>query len=203
MSRWPEITVFAATLLTANFPTAARATTDCFAVDKLGWYVPDHARLQTGGYLGMLTVGVGYSAFDALDVDVYYGWVPEPVGGRDIHSVALRLGTHVRGLCVTRDVRWIFLSAGIGGVTTFGERFFLVSPEPFPSSYYQETMVRSFLSIGTELAFRVREASLIAGHSAFIEVTALDEYVLVWLKNVRTRSAWDPWSLTIGYKLRI
>jgi hypothetical protein len=170
--------------------------------DPLGWYVPDRAKLQTGGYLGLVTVAVGYSAFDVLDFDLYYGWVPEAVGGIDIHSVAARAGVRAPGLCLGSSLRWTYLQGGIGGLMTFGKNFFVVNPSRYPGDYYYPvTALRAFLSVGTALEFLQSPASLVSSHGVFVEVSALDEYLVPWIKNAETISLWDVWSLSVGYQL--
>ena len=32
--------------------------------DPHGWLLPDFAKLQTGGFIGLVTAGIGYGVFD-------------------------------------------------------------------------------------------------------------------------------------------
>ena len=121
------------TSLLSCVPASALASDGCLQrVDRLGWYVPDYAKLQTGGYLGVVTVGAGYTAFDLLDLDLYYGFVPAAVGGVDVHTPAARVGLHVKGVCLTPTLRWKYLHGGVGMLFGFGDGFFL-SPPPRPA----------------------------------------------------------------------
>ena len=45
--------------------------------DRLGWAVPDYARLQSGGYLGMGTVAVGWWDYNANRLRLAVGYVGE------------------------------------------------------------------------------------------------------------------------------
>ena len=39
------------------------------------WHAPDHVKLQSGGYLGLATIGIGLAAFhDHFNATGYYGW---------------------------------------------------------------------------------------------------------------------------------
>ena len=54
--------------------------------------LPHHAKLQYAGSIGFLSIGVGYEfAKKKLQADVYYGYVPESIGGVNIHSVTGKL----------------------------------------------------------------------------------------------------------------
>jgi hypothetical protein len=168
--------------------------------DRWGWAAPDHARLQTGGYLGAATVGVGYSALQVLDVDAYYGWVPANLGGKDIHTLALRMSGHFPGWCITDHLRWTWLYLGFGGLHTFGRGFFVNSPDPFPPRYYPVTSTRPFLSLGSDFAWVTHSRSAIVAHGLYGEITAQDQYAMEWLDNMNAIEPWEVWSLALGYK---
>jgi hypothetical protein len=189
-------------LLCWSSPALALEDDACRTDDRWGWAVPDHAKLQTGGYLGLITLGVGYSAWQMLDVDVYYGWVPEGVGGTDIHALAARISMHPPGLCIARDLRWTMISAGLGGLMTFGRGFFLLSPDPHPANYYPMTGLRVLFSLATELHFvpPCEPSSVFSSHGLVVELTALDQYLFTWLGNSSVIDPWDVWSMTLGYK---
>jgi hypothetical protein len=99
------------------------------------WYVPAYAKLQTGGYLGAVTAGGGYSPWQLLDVGVFYGWVPPSLGGVSIHSFALRLGASVRGACIARDWNWVYFTGGVGVLVTPGDGFFLSVADRYHDSW--------------------------------------------------------------------
>lgn len=182
-------------------PNRALALDDaCRSVDRFGWAAPDHVKVQTGGYLGFITVGVGYSALQRIDVDLYYGWVPSPIGGNDIHSLALRVSGHVATHCVAPNLRWRVMTVGLGAMTTFGRGFFLLSPDPYPANYYPITALRSFLSLGTEFALTQADNGLFSAHGGYVELTTLDQYMFAWLDNLSTIAPWEIWSLSLGYK---
>jgi hypothetical protein len=168
--------------------------------DELGWYTPDFVKLQTGGYLGLTTLGVGYSTTDDIvSFAAYYGWVPEALAGVDIHSLAYALTVRAR-LCPSDRWEWIAGYAGVGAVFTWGEGFFLESDIP---GYYESTGRRRFLVIGTELLYEpTAKPAWLSAHGAFAELVALDKYLAVWWKNERIPLT-QTLSLAIGYKLRL
>jgi hypothetical protein len=53
---------------------------------------PHYAKLQFAGSIGFLSAAVGYEfAKKKLQADVYYGYVPQRIGGINIHSVTGKL----------------------------------------------------------------------------------------------------------------
>lgn len=171
--------------------------------DALGWYTPDFVKLQSGGYLGFATVGVGYATTDdVFNAALYYGWVPKALAGLDIHSFAYVLSLRGRW-CIDRRWEWIVGYAGFGAVFTTGSGFFLESPNIYQDDdYYQPTGRRRFLLVGTELLFAPNaKPAWLSAHGAFAEVVALDKYLSAWWKNDRI-SFTDTLSLALGYKVR-
>jgi hypothetical protein len=182
-------------------PRSVQGQSDrCRTEDRGGWAAPDHAKLQTGGYLGLLAVGVGYSALQMIDVDGYYGWVPGASNGPSIHALGLRASGHVKGWCITSKARWIYFSLGVTALATFGRGFFLGSPEPFPRRYYPVTAVRPLFTVGNELSIRQSGNGPFAAHGAIVEITTVDQYFLEWLDNTDVIEPLDVWSLSLGYK---
>ena len=53
---------------------------------------PHHVKLQFAGTIGFISVGTGYEfAKKKLQADFFYGYVPEKIGGINIHSVTGKL----------------------------------------------------------------------------------------------------------------
>ena len=52
---------------------------------------PNHAKIQFAGNIGVLSAGVGYNFFSGkMQSDLFYGFVPEAIGGVDIHTIAYK-----------------------------------------------------------------------------------------------------------------
>lgn len=193
--------IFAAILLSLA-TRAAEASTCSDRSDELGWYTPDFVKIQSGGYLGLATVGVGYGTTDdVFNAGVYYGWVPKALAGVEIHSFAYLLSIRAR-FCIHERWEWIAAYAGFGAVFTTGDGFFLESPDLYGPGYYQSTGRRRFLLIGSELLYATHaKPAWLSAHGAFAEVVALDKYLAAWWKNDRV-SFVDTLSLALGYKVR-
>jgi hypothetical protein len=189
--------------LWVSFPASGLAIECENRPDALGWYTPDFVKLQSGGYLGFTTVGVGYATTnDLFNAAVYYGWVPKALAGVEIHSLAYVLSFRGRW-CLDERWEWIVGYAGFGAVFTTGDGFFLESPEIYrDDDYYQPTGRRRFLLFGTELLFAPNaKPAWLSAHGAFAELVMLDKYLSAWWKNDRI-SFRDTLSLALGYKVR-
>lgn len=195
----------AAAALSVALAGPARAEGSCLPHgDRAGWLVPDFVKLQTGGYLGLVTIGTGWLVADEIvSFSGYYGFVPRSVGGKDIHSVALRLDARARGLCVSPGASWVWVYAGLGAVFTFGDGFFLTQPPNVPRGYYtRPTAYRALFAVGSELNLLRDEGGPIASHGAYAELTVLDEYLRVWAFNTESISPLEMLSSTVGYRAR-
>ena len=86
--------VLPALLLAAACAHAAPVPTDTAAAPpatKRRWYRPNHFALQTGGGLGMVAGGAGYSfAKDRLETDVLLGYVPKRYAGSTLSLASLK-----------------------------------------------------------------------------------------------------------------
>lgn len=183
-----------AVLMTWTLPATAQPD------DPVAWVLPDYAKVQTGGWLGLATIGLGWEIFnDTVNATAYYGYVPKSVGGTTIHSVTWNVS--LRPMTVPLgEVSWEPVYVGLGAVYAFGRDFFLDTPERYPEDeYYPATGRRMLLSVGTE--FRATTDTHFRSHGAFLEVTAVDHYLKLRRED-REHVRWSAaLSLSAGYRL--
>jgi hypothetical protein len=85
--------------------------------------LPHHAKLQYAGSIGFLSAGVGYEfAKKKLQADVYYGYVPESIGGINIHSVTGKL-TWLPLAVERNNFTFNLLTAGVLANYAFGKQY--------------------------------------------------------------------------------
>ena len=168
--------------------------------DAVDWLLPDYAKLQSGGWLGVATAGLGWELFDdTINASVYYGYVPSSVGGTSVHSVAWQAS--LRPATVSAfGLSWEPLYVGLGAVYVFGRDFFIGTPSRYPEEdYYPPTGRRLLYSVGTEIRRATTEP--LRSHGAFLELTAVDHYLQLWLDEP-DRIRWSAaLSLSAGYRL--
>jgi hypothetical protein len=160
------------------------------------WYVPHHAKLQFAGNVGFFSPGVGYAlARERLELDLFLGWVPEAVGGRDIWSVTGKL----TWLPWTRETRgWSFhpVTAGVQLTNTFGEHFFIREPAGFPRGYHMlPTALRAGVTLGGTAATPWRGLERVR---FYYELVAVDVMLAFWIRNRSALDADDVVSLALG-----
>lgn len=171
--------------------------------ERRGFHAPDHVKLQTGGFLGMITVGAGLAALsDHLTATLYYGWVPASVGGDEIHTFALTTSGRAPRIRLG-ELDWIPGYLGVGAIYAPGDGFFTLVPDRYTSGYYMPTAIRAIVLAGSELELRKPLESGFAGHALFVETVALDVYVDHWLGNRDRISPLEMLSTAVGYKARL
>jgi hypothetical protein len=181
-------------------PEAARAgETGADGERERPWYVPDHAKLQFAGNIGFLSPGVGYAlARRRLEADLFLGWVPEAVGGRDIFSVTGKL----TWLPWAREARgWSFhpLTAGLQLTNTFGRNFFVREPDGFPRGYHVlPTALRAGVALGGTAAPPWRGLEQVR---FYYELVAVDVMLGMWIRNRSALDVDDVVSLALGARL--
>lgn len=171
--------------------------------DRLGWYVPDLAKLQVAGYLGTVGAGVGYAAFnDVLNVSVYYGFTPASVAGHVVHTGKLAFDVRPFELRAG-DVRFVPGYIGGGLLYAFGGEFFTRLPARYrriDSRYYPPTAVHWMIHAGTEVDYVPRRGPF-ERHGLYYEVVALDSYAFSYFENPERLRLIDIFSSSIGYRM--
>lgn len=153
-----------------------------------------YARLQTGGFSGLLTVGVGYSALhDLVNVGASYGWVP-PMNGAPTAHVGTFTAT-MRPLRFALSQRVVLYPLYTGGGLLIGRnvrsRLEVVEDQP--------NVRWGMLFFGAELALREHADATIVRHGLFIEEVTLGPYLAAVVNNsgMHVESAF---STALGYR---
>jgi hypothetical protein len=170
--------------------------------DRLGWYVPDFARLGSGGYLGLANIGVGYAAFnDVVNWSVGYGFTPAFVSGRNSHTFDMTL--NVRPLDFKyRSVRVVPIYVGGGLLFGTGAGYFLITParyRKYDPLYYPPTAVHWTANVGLEVDW-LPSSGFFERHGAFVELRTMDTYFVSYLQNKQTLGLHEVFSTGIGYR---
>jgi hypothetical protein len=170
--------------------------------DRHGWYVPDFAKLQVGGYLGTLGAGFGYAAFDdVLNVSAYYGFTPSHGNSDAVHAAKLDVDVRPFELS-TPDVRWVPIYLGAGILYGIGGEFFTRLPARFSridKNYYPPTALHWLVEAGLELDYVPRRGPF-ERHGLYFELVALDSYVFSYVDNPDQVRLVDVVSSSVGYR---
>ena len=171
--------------------------------DRLGWYVPDYARLQVGGYLGRVGVGLGYAAFnDVLNVSLLYGFTPAGDAGHAVHAAKLSVDARPFELGRGR-VRFVPAYLGVGLLYAFGGEFFTQLPARYrriDTNYYPPTALHWMVHLGAELDYAPARG-FAERHGLYYEVVTLDSYTVSYFENPKRLRLVDILASTVGYRL--
>lgn len=170
--------------------------------NRLGKYLPDHAKLQFAGGIGFLSAGVGYaSKKDKLHTDLYYGYVPRSLGGIAIHSLTGKVTWSPvkqvnRGYTSIRP-----LTAGMLLNYTFGKQYFGFKPENYPYDYYgHPTNMHLAAFLGGAADYSLNKKSRIRKIGIYYEVITYDVELLSYLNNRNALNLTDIFSLSLGLR---
>jgi len=166
--------------------------------------LPDHLKLQFAGNIGFLSIGAGYvNKSGRLEGDFFYGYVPESIGGVDIHTITSKLSWHlIKGLGSGRT-ELKPLSLGILVSYTFGKQYFGFKPENYPYNYYrQPTSLHVGSFIGGQIN-RMQKKGRFSSFGLYYELTTMDTEVLSYVSNRKSIGLGEIVSLGIGIKAGI
>jgi hypothetical protein len=155
-----------------------------------GW-APDHASLQLAGNIGFLSPGAGWTLGRRVEGDVFFGWVPEAVGGADIFSLTGKLAWSPWR---PASGPWTFrpLTLALQLTYTLGDQYVLV-----PEDEFTPTALRSGIAIGAAVGRRVGPRSV----AVYAELVALDVGLVYWLSDPDALGPEDVFSLALGVRV--
>lgn len=144
---------------------------------------------QAGGYVGLLSAGVG-TTLNCYDTSVVVGHVPPFIGGEELWQLtwknSLKYSIELNG------IRYTPIYGGANLLLSFDKDTFWLLPKHYPKGYYPPTGIHLAPSIGTEIKSNK--------HSLFIELTTLDFYAEAYVRNPTYLSLQDIITYGIGYK---
>jgi hypothetical protein len=171
------------------------------AIFDEGWYLPDHSKAQLAGWIGFVSPGAGYSWFDRrLEADLFFGWVPPPLGGEHIVSLTGKLTW--RPLRAGLGDRWTVhpLTLSLQMTNTFGDEYWIFEPSKYPTDDYYPlpTALRGGLGVGSDVGTTLWGLDRV---SLYYELVALDAMLGFWIGNRHALSPLDVFSLAVGLRL--
>lgn len=162
--------------------------------------VPDHAKLQFAGAIGLVSAGGGYAfARRHLELDALVGWVPASIADVDLLTVTGKLTFLPWKLRLPHGWRLRPFTSSLALTYTFGDRFFLRSPDKYPTSDYYPlpTALRGTVAIGATLGRAVRSVEEVA---LYVELVAVDVPLAYWARNQEAVRASDVISVALGLR---
>lgn len=171
MNKRDIFTVFAILVFTNAFAN------DTTFIKAKGWYIPDYAKVQFAGNIGLLSVGFGYQFINnRLYSEILYGYVPASISKAEkIHTITLKNTFPI----LKKEIKAITLSPITGFTASFetGNNSFLKLPDKYPKGYYSTNAFHFTLFIGAKIYKDIINPKIINGIDFYFEVGTVDTYL--------------------------
>lgn len=166
------------------------------------WWQPDHLKLQYAGGIGFMAAGVGFESNNKkFETDIYYGFLPESIGGEDIHSATLKWNWFPFGEKKIQNWQVKPLSVGLLINYSFGSQYYSFDPRNYPFDYYRiPTSLNTAILIGGQIGRNIDRKISSRSISAYYEIGSFDREMLSYLVNMRALSLTDILTLGFGVK---
>ena len=149
-------------------------------VDSL---IPDYMKVQYAGNIGFFSLGTGYSFLkDKINMDVFYGFVPARIGGKDIHMITQKNTLSPISIKLGDSYTFFPLSAGILINFALGDNYVLKWPSHYPQGYYRPTACYTGEFLGMRLK-KKKDYGLAKEWEIYIEVGTLTPYLHACIEN--------------------
>ena len=168
-------------------------------------FKPDHLKVQYAGGAGFVAIGAGYSNKNKkLEADLYYGYLPENIGGVTIHSLSAKfIWIPIRP--IKSKKLWLepFMT-GIVANYSFGKQYFTFDPPNYPYRYYSfPTSIHAALFLGSRAGVISSSQPFINRLSFYYELLGFDRDLISLLSNPKSLHVHDVITLSLGVKLDI
>jgi hypothetical protein len=170
-------------------------------VKDKAWYIPDYAKIQFAGNIGLLSVGVGYEVFkDVLYSELLYGYVPVSVSkAKEIHLITIKNTFPF----FTKKIGNNFTLSPIAGFTASldtGNNSFLKLPDKYPKGYYITNAIHFTVFVGAKVHKNFVNSKIIKGADLYFELGTVETYLVYAITSKEVKIN-DVFSSAIGINL--
>ena len=167
--------------------------------------LPDHLQVQHAGGIGFISVGAGYSNKNQkLEADLYYGYLPESIGGVRIHSISAKfIWIPINTVAIKKYILEPLMT-GLVVNYSFGKQYFSFDPPNYPYGYYSfPTAIHSALFFGSRAGINLPTNSFVHRLSIYYEIVSFDREIISLLSNPKSLNITDVVTLALGVKMNI
>ena len=180
-------------------------TTGKISAQKKGFKIspPDHIKVQYAGGMGFISIGAGYSTKNQkLEGDLYYGYLPESIGGVSIHSISGKVAWIPIHSVSIKKYQVEPLMTGLIVNYNFGKQYFSFDPPYYPYRYYSfPTAIHSALFLGSRIGYNFPTQSYVKRISVYYEILSFDREILSFVSNTKSLKITDIVTLALGVKI--
>ncbi len=166
---------------------------------------PDHLKVQYAGGTGFIAIGAGYSnKNEKLEADLYYGYLPESIGGVRIHSLSAKFIWIPINDIGRKKFILEPLTTGLLVNYSFGKQYFSFDPPNYPYRYYSfPTAIHSALFLGSRVGYNFPTNTFVRRLSLYYEILSFDREIISFISNTKSLPITDIISLSLGVKVNI
>jgi hypothetical protein len=171
--------------------------------EKAHWAVPDFFVIQHAGSIGFFSAGVGYDVFDSkARFSTHFGTVPINRGGT-LNVVSAKFFFKPTTLTVWNRVKFNPVDVGIMGSFHYGDDFETHWPEGIhPKGYYWwHPALRAHIGMESSLTYECKKGHAFKSLTGYIEFNTNELYLISFIQNAQTLSAWDIIKLGAGARI--
>jgi hypothetical protein len=166
---------------------------------------PDHIKVQYAGGLGFISIGTGFSSKNQkLEADLFYGYLPESIGGIRIHSISGKVTWIPVHSITIKKYEVEPLMTGLIVIYSFGNQYSGFDPPYYPYRYYSfPTAIHSAVFLGSRIGFNFPSNTFVRRVSLYYEILSFDREILSLVTNTKSLRITDIVTLSLGVKINI
>jgi hypothetical protein len=164
---------------------------------------PDHIKVQYAGGMGFISIGAGYSTKNQkLEADLYYGYLPESIGGVSIHSISGKVTwIPIHSLSI-KKYHVEPLMTGLIVNYSFGKQYFSFDPPYYPYRYYSfPTAIHTAIFLGSRIGLDFPTNTFVQRVSLYYEILSFDREIISLVSNPKSLLVTDIVTLSLGVKI--
>lgn len=163
--------------------------------------VPHHVKVQHGGGIGYLALGPGYTSRNKkIEYDLLYGYLPEKIGGVEIHAATLKCSWIPFNIETNEIVVKPLVTGGLLNYA-FGKQYFSFNPPNYPYDYYNfPTAFNSAIFLGGMAGKNFGSPGKGKDISVYYELLIFDRELISYISNTRGLDFNDIFTLGFGLK---
>ena len=173
------------------------------AQDKEHWTIPDFFVIQHAGSIGFFSAGIGYDVFDSnARFSTHFGSVPFNRGGT-LNVLSAKLFYKPTTITVWNRVKFNPWDFGIMASYHYGKNMETQWPEGVhPKGYYWwHPALRVHLGMESSVTYECKKGHAFRSLTGYIEFNTNELYLVSFIQNMKTVSAWDIVKIGAGARV--
>ncbi len=161
------------------------------------WILPDHYKIQYAGNIGFFSVSFGKTYNPKIQTDLFYGYIPETIFKRHIHTVACKITFSP----FHKELKNRIFSpiAGTSVNFAFSHKIYKTDlPHYFPSGYYSNQWIHVNPFVGLRAKKIISEENRnLKAIDFYCEIGTVDMYLWYFITTNELKFI-SIWNLAIG-----